>query len=122
MEFVASSYTDEVQSVNSIALPRSAGYFILTDALRKDYVFKVENNKFKQLDAPNKSDDRPDYWQVAISFANYISKDWTQYELKAMQSRALLSRIEYIPPVKIDETEIPGLPPQIAICLYVMKA
>ncbi|MCD6255767.1 MAG: TIR domain-containing protein [Deltaproteobacteria bacterium] len=52
------------------------------------------------------------YCVVLIS-ANYRKKSWTMHELKAMQSTALISQEEYILPVRLDNTELPGFPPQI---------
>ena len=53
-----------------------------------------------------------EYCVILIS-QSYVSKSWTMHELKAMQSAALLRKQEYILPVRLDGTEIPGLPPQI---------
>ena len=44
---------------------------------------------------------------------NYATKVWTNHERKSAQARALLENKEYILPVKIDDTEIPGIPPTI---------
>lgn len=41
---------------------------------------------------------------------NYAVKVWTNHERQSAQARALLENKEYILPVKIDDTEIPGIP------------
>jgi len=40
---------------------------------------------------------------------DYERKLWTQHELKQAQARAFLQQEEYILPIKIDDTEIPGI-------------
>lgn len=41
--------------------------------------------------------------------ANYVSKRWPKHELKQAQARDFKSDAEYILPVRIDDTELPGL-------------
>lgn len=41
----------------------------------------------------------------------YVAKTWTKHELKAAQARALKEQQEYILPIRLDETEIPGILP-----------
>lgn len=41
--------------------------------------------------------------------ANYVSKWWPKHELKQAQARDFKSDVEYILPVRIDDTELPGL-------------
>jgi hypothetical protein len=52
--------------------------------------------------------DKSQYCVVFLSKA-YAQKFWTQHELKQAQARAFLENKEYILPVRIDETEIPGI-------------
>jgi len=40
---------------------------------------------------------------------NYRDKQWTNHERKAAQARAFSQNKEYILPLKLDDTEIPGL-------------
>lgn len=40
---------------------------------------------------------------------HYIAKVWTKHELKAAQARALSENEEYILPIRLDSTEIPGI-------------
>jgi hypothetical protein len=48
---------------------------------------------------------------------HYASKLWTNHERKAAQARALLTDAEYVLPIRLDKTEIPGLLPT-TMCLY----
>jgi hypothetical protein len=41
----------------------------------------------------------------------YASKLWTNHERKAAQAKAFTQNSEYILPVRIDDTEIPGMLP-----------
>lgn len=41
--------------------------------------------------------------------ANYISKRWPQHELKQAQARDLKSDVEYIIPLRLDDTVLPGI-------------
>lgn len=50
---------------------------------------------------------------VVFLSENYARKLWTNHELKQMQARAFEERQEYILPVKIDDTEIPGINPTV---------
>jgi len=49
--------------------------------------------------------------QYCIIFISkeYANKLWTQHELKSAQTRAFRENMEYILPVRIDDTELPGL-------------
>jgi len=40
---------------------------------------------------------------------HYVAKAWTKHELKAAQARALNENKEYILPIRLDSTEIPGI-------------
>jgi len=44
-----------------------------------------------------------------IISVNYRDKQWTNHERKAAQARAFSQNKEYILPLKLDDTEIPGL-------------
>ena len=39
----------------------------------------------------------------------YVKKNWTQHELKSAQERAFKENKEYILPVRLDNTEVPGI-------------
>ena len=45
---------------------------------------------------------------------NYVKKAWTKHELRSAQARAFKENSEYILPIRLDEAELPGLPPTIA--------
>jgi hypothetical protein len=44
---------------------------------------------------------------------HYAKRNWTNHEREAAQSRAFREREEYILPVRLDDTEIPGILPTI---------
>jgi len=44
---------------------------------------------------------------------HYATKVWTNHERKSAQARALQENREYVLPVKLDDTDIPGIPPTI---------
>ncbi len=52
--------------------------------------------------------DRARFCVVFIS-KNYVKKRWTKHELKQAQARAFNESIEYILPIRLDSTEVPGL-------------
>lgn len=49
---------------------------------------------------------------------HYAAKVWTNHERKAAQARALVENREYILPVKLDNTEVPGVIPTIGYLNY----
>jgi hypothetical protein len=54
--------------------------------------------------------------QYCIIFVSkkYVEKAWTKHELKSAQARAFQQNSEYILPIKLDDTELPGIPGTIA--------
>jgi hypothetical protein len=49
----------------------------------------------------------------------YAAKDWTAHELKSAQARAFQQKNkEYILPIRLDDTDIPGILPTIAYLKY----
>src|ERR1019366_5061343 len=42
--------------------------------------------------------------------AAYVSKIWTTHERRSALARAVEQREEYILPIRLDETEVPGFP------------
>ncbi len=52
--------------------------------------------------------DSAHYCVILIS-KNYVKKLWTKHELKQAQARAFEENREYILPLRIDDTEVPGL-------------
>lgn len=55
---------------------------------------------------------RSRYCLILIS-KNYIEKPWTKHERQFALSRALKERRAYILPLKLDDTELPGLSPTV---------
>jgi tetratricopeptide (TPR) repeat protein len=53
-------------------------------------------------------------YSVLFLSQHYASKLWTSHERKAAQARALKEQGEYILPIRLDDTEIPGLLPTVA--------
>jgi hypothetical protein len=51
---------------------------------------------------------------VVILSQNYAAKTWTKHELQTAQARALKEREGYILPIRLDDTEIPGILPTVA--------
>jgi GNAT superfamily N-acetyltransferase len=52
--------------------------------------------------------DRARFCVIFLS-QNYARKLWTRHELKQAQARAFEQSVEYILPIKLDDTEIPGI-------------
>jgi hypothetical protein len=50
---------------------------------------------------------------VVLVSKNYVEKNWTKHELKHAQSRSFTSDREYILPLRLDNTVLPGLAPTI---------
>jgi hypothetical protein len=49
------------------------------------------------------------HYCVVFLSRHYAAKVWTNHERRAAQARALMENREYILPVRLDDTEIPGL-------------
>src|ERR1035437_597909 len=56
-------------------------------------------------------------WRVArlagLISRYYVQKAWPQFERQHAQSRALAQKREYILPIRLDDSEVPGLPSTI---------
>ena len=52
--------------------------------------------------------DKAQYCLIVVS-ASYSKKLWTKHELKQAQARAFQENREYILPMRLDDTEIPGI-------------
>lgn len=48
------------------------------------------------------------YCLVLIS-EHYVNKNWTQHELRSAQERAFKENKEYILPIRLDDTKVPGI-------------
>ena len=53
------------------------------------------------------------YCLVFVS-EHYVKKKWSSHELKSAQARAFTEDSEYILPIRLDDSELPGLPPTVA--------
>jgi hypothetical protein len=61
---------------------------------------------------------RSRYCAVFVS-RDYVDKEWTNLERKSAQARALAEKgADYILPIKMDDTELPGMPPTVAYVDY----
>ena len=83
-----------------------AGYRVFYDAWEQDRLWG--RDLYQYLDAVYRSAAR--YCVVFVS-ANYGRKAWATHELRNAQARAFEQRSEYILPLRLDDTELPGLPP-----------
>lgn len=61
-------------------------------------------------------------YTVMFASQHYANKIWTNLERQAMQSKALMENREFILPVRIDNTPIPGLLPVIAYVTTAQKS
>jgi hypothetical protein len=93
----------------------------LADALRSRGV-KVFYDQYEKatLWGKNLYDYLSDLYQnkahycVMFLSQHYASKMWTNQERQAAQARAFKEHEEYILPVRLDDTEIPGILPTVA--------
>jgi hypothetical protein len=68
-------------------------------------------NPWQQLDSIYRTNSR--YCVVFVS-KDYIEKAWPKHELRSAQARALEEASEYILPIRLDDSELPGLHPTTA--------
>ena len=66
---------------------------------------------YKHLDEIYRYEAR--YCLIFVS-EHYVKKAWTKHELRSAQARAFEEHSEYILPIRLDDAELPGLPPTIA--------
>ena len=92
----------------------------LSDLLKAGgYWFFYDENELAQLWGKNLYDylssvykDRARYCVMFLS-QHYERKLWTNHERQMAQARAFQENREYILPVRLDDTEIPGIPPTV---------
>ncbi|MDE0017296.1 MAG: TIR domain-containing protein [Candidatus Poribacteria bacterium] len=92
----------------------------LADLLKAGgYWFFYDENELAQLWGKNLYDylslvykDRARYCVMFLS-QHYERKLWTNHERQMAQARAFQENREYILPVRLDDTEIPGIPPTV---------
>ncbi|HEX6686059.1 MAG TPA: TIR domain-containing protein [Candidatus Limnocylindrales bacterium] len=51
---------------------------------------------------------------IAFISASYVSKPWTRHERQSAQARTLIDDNPYLLPVRLDDSELPGLRPTVA--------
>lgn len=66
---------------------------------------------YQHLDTVYRSAAR--YCLIFVS-EHYVKKAWTKHELRSAQARAFEENSEYILPIRLDDAELPGLPPTVA--------
>jgi TIR domain len=90
--------------------------------LLKSYGVAVFYDKFEEVQLWGKDltahlaeiyKNRANYCAMFIS-EHYVSKAWPQLERQHAQSRALIEKREYILPIRLDQSEVPGLPSTLA--------
>jgi TIR domain len=88
----------------------------LADGLR-EFGVRVFYDRYEQADLWGKDlyqhlqrvyRDRAKYCVIFVS-QHYAQKVWTKHELRQAQARAIVEQGEYILPVRLDDTELPGL-------------
>jgi hypothetical protein len=52
-------------------------------------------------------------YAVVFASEHYLRKMWTSHERQSAQARALQQKESYLLPVRLDNSEVPGLPPSI---------
>lgn len=82
-----------------------AGYQVFYDAWEQHTLWG--KNLYQYLDAIYRQAAR--YCVVFVSH-NYARKAWATHELRSAQARALEQRSEYLLPLRLDDTDLPGLP------------
>jgi len=104
---VAISFAGEDRSVaESIAIKlKEKGVRVFYDAFEKDQLWG--KNLYEYLTKIYTEEAR--YCLVLVS-KSYAEKSWTNLERQSAQARALREGKEYILPIRIDDTKIPGLP------------
>lgn len=50
---------------------------------------------------------------VVVVSKHYVRKTWPRHELRSAQARAMESTAAYILPIRLDESDVPGLPPSV---------
>lgn len=104
---VAITFAGEDRNVTkeiAIAL-RKSGVEVFFDEFRRTDMFG--KNLIDYLSKVYRDDSN--FCLMMIS-KHYVQKKWTSIERQSAQARALSQLVEYILPVRIDDTEVPGLP------------
>lgn len=86
-------------------LLRTNGYKVFYDKYERTQLWGKD--LYRHLSLVYK--DKARYCVMFVS-EHYAQKLWTNHELRSAQARAFQEREEYILPVRLDNTEIPGIP------------
>ena len=86
-------------------LLRTNGYKVFYDKYERTQLWGKD--LYRHLSLVYK--DKARYCVMFVS-EHYAQKLWTNHELRSAQARAFQERKEYILPVRLDNTEIPGIP------------
>ncbi len=107
---VAVSFAGEDRSIveECVRLLTDAGYHVFYD-LWEEHVL-LGKDLYQYLDTVYRSTAR--YCLIFVS-KNYVKKAWATHELRSAQARAFEEESEYILPVRLDDTVLPGLRPTI---------
>lgn len=98
------SYAEELA-----ALLRDAGYSVFYDDFYPEYLWG--KNLVETFDEIYRKNSR--YCVMFVS-QEYKDRMWTTHERRSAQARALQEKgREYILPIQVDDTELPGMPPTI---------
>ncbi|GGN22614.1 hypothetical protein GCM10011609_74960 [Lentzea pudingi] len=79
-----------------------------------------DEDRVAELWGVNLVDHLPEVYGKRVRFVllfaskHYVEKKWTRIERQAAQARALDEAEAYLLPIRVDDTEVPGLPPTIA--------
>lgn len=124
VEYVASRPAKESGKPIEIALSfagEDRSYVEQVAAALRSRGLRVFYDLFEQVDMLGKDltahladiyKNKADYCAVFIS-THYAQKAWPQFERQHAQERALAQKREYILPIRLDNSEVPGLPSTI---------
>ena len=88
---------------------RDAGFHIFYDDFYPEHLWG--KNLVDLFDRIYRKDSR--YCVIFVS-KDYVEREWTNHERQCAQARVLKERgAEYVLPVQVDKTELPGMPPTI---------
>ena len=89
-------------------LLKAGGYSVFYDEFERAHLWGKD--LYVHLSSVYK--DQADYCVMFLS-AHYAQKLWAKHELESAQARAFEENQEYILPIRIDDTEIPGISPTV---------
>lgn len=92
-----------------VRLLRRNGVRVFYDAWEQSELWGKD--LYQYLDAIYRTAAR--YCLIFVS-EHYVKKAWTKHELRSAQARAFEENSEYILPIRLDDVELPGLPPTVA--------